>query len=256
MSDFITANDLDQIVDKNKLIKKEIEEKRDQFYQGPFYSAKNSFPQLGLSLLKERGLIQLPISDKYWNGAIFVQEGKIIPVINTAQIRANQYFTIWHEVYHLIFDKIETTHQISILGSLQERSADLFAAKILLNGLETYYASLSECSFEDKVYYCMDYFQVPYKAVLISLYEFSDATNNEDLKKYIRKIFDKPSGDLVKEFQRLGLDDGLVRPSNVINVSYLQNLIKQRLNEEPDLQYHQENEQFLNHILTKIRGEK
>ena len=254
MSDYITSDRLDEIVQKNKAIKKEIDNKVNAFYQGPFYRCNHSFPQLGLDLLKERGLIQLPIDDNFWNGAIFVQEGKIIPVINTAQIRANQYFTIWHEIYHLIIEKIETTHSISIFGSMQERQADCFAARVLLNNIESYYSNLAEDSFEDKIYCCMDYFQVPYKAVLISLYEFADATNNPNLKDQIKAVFDKPTRDFTKEFQRLGLDDSLVKPSNVINVSYLENMINDKIKEEPDKEYHQDSKQFFESIMAKIKG--
>ena len=55
----------------------------------------------------------MPIEDKYWSGAIYVKEGKIIPVINTALPRANQYFAAWHEIYHLLFDKVSFDHIIA-----------------------------------------------------------------------------------------------------------------------------------------------
>ena len=38
-----------------------------------------SGPQLALLILQGFGLIQMPIEDKFWSGAIFVKSGKRIP---------------------------------------------------------------------------------------------------------------------------------------------------------------------------------
>ena len=64
----------------------------------------SSSNQLAMQILKLYGLVQMPLDNQYWSGAIFVKKGKKIPVINTALPRANQYFTAWHEIYHLIYD--------------------------------------------------------------------------------------------------------------------------------------------------------
>ncbi len=89
-------------------------------------------------------MIQMPIEDKYWSGAIFVKDEKIIPVINTALPRANQYFTAWHEIYHLIFDKVSFDHFIETDNTLEERKAEYFAACMLLNGVDRYFTELPE----------------------------------------------------------------------------------------------------------------
>lgn len=39
-----------------------------------------------------------------------ISYGKRIPLINTALPRANQYFTAWHEIYHLLFDEVSFDH--------------------------------------------------------------------------------------------------------------------------------------------------
>ena len=55
-------------------------------------------------------------------------------------------------------------------------------------------------------------------------------------KKYLQ--FD----DLPNRFRRLGLDDSLVCPSNVVNTSSLQEKIKRTRDENPELRYHEDNE--------------
>lgn len=54
-------------------------------------------------------------------------------------------------------------------------------------------------------------------------------------------------------FQMLGLDDSLVKPSYVINVSSLQERIRSRKTASPELRYHEENEAFLAGIIKEIR---
>lgn len=53
--------------------------------------------KLSFQILKDKGLIQLPIEYKFGGGAIYKKENKRIPVLNTAQPRVYQYFVAWHE---------------------------------------------------------------------------------------------------------------------------------------------------------------
>lgn len=59
-------------------------------------------------------------------------------------------------------------------------------------------------------------FQVPYKAVLLSLYEYALKNENEELKRKIKSVFDLRFDNIPQRFRSLGLDDSLVVPSNVI----------------------------------------
>ena len=101
MSELITAQNLELVIEKNHEIKEEVLAQAIRLQTNPSIMKVASAPQLALLILQGFGLIQMPIEDKYWSGAIFVKDKKIIPVINTALPRANQYFTAWHEIYHL-----------------------------------------------------------------------------------------------------------------------------------------------------------
>ena len=103
MSEWITAENIDQVIQKNKEIKEEVLSEVLTFQRNQMAGRVVSMQQLAWMILEEFGLVQMPIEDKFWSGAIYVKDGKIIPVINTAQPRANQYFTAWHEIYHLLF---------------------------------------------------------------------------------------------------------------------------------------------------------
>ena len=171
MSELITAQNLELVIKKNQEIKKEVLSQAIRLQTNPSVMKVASAPQHPLLILQGFGLIQMPIEDKFWSGAIFVKDEKIIPVINTALPRAKQYFTAWHEIYHLIFDKVSFDHFIETDNTLEERKAEYFAACMLLNGVERYFTELPEMEFDSKIFHCMSTFQAPNKAVLLSLYE-------------------------------------------------------------------------------------
>lgn len=252
MSELITAENIDLVIKKNCETKDEVLAQAIKLQTNPTIMKVASAPQLALLILQRFGLVQMPIEDKFWSGAIFVKDGKNIPVLNTALPRANQYFAAWHEIYHLIFDRVSFDHFIETDNTLEERKAECFAACMLLNGVDRYFTELPEIDFVSKIFRCMATFQAPYKAVLVSLYEYAVRSENEKLSCRIKEVFDLQFDDLPDRFRRLGLDDSLVTPSYVINMSSLQERIKKSKDANPELNYHKDNEEFLVNIMTEI----
>lgn len=252
MSELITADNIDLVIKKNNEIRDEVIEQTTKLQMNPAIMKVASRPQLALLILQGFGLVQMPIEDKFWSGAIFVKDGKRIPVINTALPRANQYFAAWHEIYHLIFDKVSFNHFIEKDNMMEERKAEYFAASMLLNGVDRYFMELSEMDFVSKIFLCMSAFQAPYKAVLVSLYECAIQSENVILENGIKEVFDLEFDDMPQRFQSLGLDDSLVKPSYVINVASLQEKIKKSKNMNPEIYYHKDNEEFLIRIMKEI----
>ena len=99
----------------------------------------------------------------------------------------------------------------------------------------------------------MNCFQAPYKAVLISLYESAVKSNNLIIADEIKENFDIQIDDISQKFKDLGLDDSLVKPSYVINVSSLQQKIEKEIWSEPEIEYHKDNEIFLENILREFK---
>lgn len=252
MSELITSANIDAVIEKNIYIEPEISKQVFAIQTNQSIMKVAYIPQLALIILKSFGLVQLPIDDQFFSGAIYVKEGKMIPVINTALPRANQYFAAWHEVYHLIFDKVSLDHYIEADNTIEERKAECFAAHMLLSGLEQYYNELTDEDFLSKVFYCMSAFQAPYKAILIALYEYALKSENEELKRKIKSVFDLRFDNMAERFQSLGLDDSLVLPSNVINMAPLQDKIRLKEKENPELSYHRDNEDYLKNIIKEI----
>lgn len=253
MSERITAANLDEVIKKNEEVRTQIMKNVSLIWSCHNPMQINSPIQLALQILKSYGLIQLPIDNQYLSGAIFIRDGKKIPLINTALPRANQYFTAWHEIYHLLFDNISFDHLIEAETLMEERKAECFAALMLLGNLMPYFNGLRDMDFQSKIFQCMNVFQVPYKAVLISLYEEAVKNRNMEIAEAVRDNFDIQIDDMVHKFRDLGLDDSLVRPSYVINVSLLQDKISKTICSEPEVGYHRDNEMFLKNVLNEFK---
>ena len=128
MSERITAANLDEVIKRNEVIEEQMKQSASLIWSKYNPMQINSPIQLALQILRPYGLIQLPIDNHYLSGAIFVRDGKRIPLINTALPRANQYFTAWHEIYHLLFDEVSFDHLIESEILMEERKAEYFAA--------------------------------------------------------------------------------------------------------------------------------
>ncbi|SES80984.1 hypothetical protein SAMN03080614_100931 [Anaerobranca gottschalkii DSM 13577] len=229
MSELITSNNLEQVVEKNNLIKDDILRLINDFIVRFNKSRVMGQDKLSFSVLRENHLIQIPIDDEYWGGAIITKGSIKIPVINTAQPRVYQYFVAWHEIYHLFYDPNlrEATHNIAVDMDLNERRADYFAAKMIFGNLYDYYYSLDDEDFIDRIIKCMDVFKAPYKAVLIELFEEAVTKYNDlDLKEKILANFDNKPKSLVQKFIDLELDAELVKPSYVISLGGLEKKIQ------------------------------
>ena len=88
MSELITAQNLELVVKKNLEIKEEVFAQAMRLQINSSIMKVASAPQLALLILQGFGLIQMPIEDKFWSGAIFVKDGKVLfqEQINISQL--------------------------------------------------------------------------------------------------------------------------------------------------------------------------
>jgi len=89
MSEKIKADNLDEVVKKNMEIHDDIMKRVFIIHEKWNSMRISSSDQLAMQILKTYGLIQMPLDNRYWSGAIYIKNGRKIPVINTAQPRAN-----------------------------------------------------------------------------------------------------------------------------------------------------------------------
>lgn len=253
MSKKITAANLNKVIIQNQAVKSDIQQKVMEIRINCNPLQLNSASQLPLQILKPYGLLQVPIDNPHWSGAIFVKDTKQIPVINTAQPRATQNFTAWQEIYHLLYGNITSDHVIDTELYIEEQNAAYFAMQMLHGNLMTCYAELPEMDFLQKVFHCMYIFQSPYKAILVSLYEAAKQTGNQTMAQEIIQHFDIEPENLSEQFWELGLDDSVVQPSFVVNCGNLQERIAAKIRNEPELKYNRYNAEYLRELMKKMR---
>lgn len=259
MSEYITADNLDKVIEENKKIRNEIDSLQRDFFTNHNKSRILGEDKLAFETLKKsHTFLQIPIPDEYYGGAIIVRGNIKIPLINTSQPRVYQYFVAWHEVYHLLYDDNLTkgNHVVKVEEmELNERKADYFAAKMLLGDVYKYYYSLEEDNFISKIARCIDVFKAPYKAVLIELYEQAALYSDLELKEVVKISFDNKRNNLVDIFMKLELDTDLLKPSNIISFGNLTRKMESLTKKEMDVKYHQANLDFLNVIKRTIKEE-
>jgi hypothetical protein len=247
----ITSEILDKTIEMNEQTTKQVEA-HIQYIEKRLIKWK-SLPveQQALEILKEYHLVEAPIPDENWGGAIRkFGNGSMIPIINTAQPRLYQYFIYWHEVYHLTEQVELDTHkeknyEITAEFDLNERKADYFASQMIFRYMDLYdyFHSLRFDDFLVNMAHCMKSFKAPYKAILIELYQIAKKNRNEQLQSQIKHYFDQRL--TIKEwsaiFQEYSLDDTLIKPSLVINLSSIKQVIKNAINQHPDVELYKDN---------------
>lgn len=220
----ITSNNLDDTIKINQQIHHETQNHLKYMHRFLAKYEIHSPEKLGLQILKDNYLIQIPIPDLDWGGAIReLPNGRKVPVINTAQPRLYQYFIYWHEIYHLTED-LSNSHEISAEFDLIERKADYFASQMLISkDLYKYFLDIKNPDFVCKVAICMDTFKAPYKAILIQLYESAIEYENKKLQEQIKLNFDTPFDvqSWIDIFRTLSLDENLVKPSYIVDFGLL-----------------------------------
>lgn len=248
----ITSENLSQTIKINKEIKREIEDIINVVETRYKKIRILSSEKQALQILKDHYFIQVPIPDEDWGGAIreLPNNAKIF-IINTAQPRIYQYFIYWHEIYHLIAGvEEEKSHFIFTEFDLNERKADYFASQMLLGSdvYEYYYQLSDSLTFIEKIMYCIDMFKAPYKAILIQLYESADLFENKKLIQQIEEHFDVKltQAELEELFEKLALDVTLIQPSNIIDLSILQEKISEKHQDNKEVEMYKEHEEFIN----------
>lgn len=257
----ITGQNLDETVKLNTEINREVKEQIKYLEKYLKRLRINSTEKQAIQILKEHNLIQVPIPDLDWGGAIYeLPNGQKVPVINTAQPRLYQYFICWHEVYHLTEEsKQNLTHNISTEFDLTERKADYFASQMLIgNDLYPYYRDLKNDEFSSRIAQCMDIFKAPYKAILIQLYEEAIRFKDSLLQSEIRTCFDLKldQKQWEEKFKELSLDDSLVKPTGIIDFGKLKKVIEEKTSQHSDVELYSENMDFLLALEKKLRDTK
>ncbi|MCK8816742.1 ImmA/IrrE family metallo-endopeptidase [Natroniella sulfidigena] len=169
-------------------------------------------------VVEEKGnLIKFPIADEELSGFICEYKGEVFVYINTYLPLDKQIFAAGHELYHLIKTSNEENELLKskelacekdvTVKNLNDSKANLFSA-LLLVPVEALQKELTLMNVQSAkeltllhIIKLMDAFAVPYKTIVIRLYEI-DFINKEQAEEWLEIEDRNPDGGVLFEIKK------------------------------------------------------
>ena len=178
-----------------------------------FHIIENYVFQQGMQM----ELFRFPFGDDDFCACTFIREGRVFVVINSAMPLAKQIFAAAHELYHLYnyFEDYDPAYQQrgSILDSatvdedttkLEDMEANAFAglvlapSRLLQEQIEIYQIRRENMGTRE-VLMLMEIFAIPYKAIILRLFE-EKLIGEDD----VRRLFRIPEKDIRDQINLTG----------------------------------------------------
>lgn len=189
-------------------------------------------------IMKEIGMkldvliIEIPMKDSDF-GACFLETlyNKYL-LLNSNQPKSKMYFSFCHDIYHIlkgtpnyINEKREVHFNQNYLNNENENKANLFAVNLLMPELElkkmyNLYTNDSK-SIEITIIKLMNYFNSPFIAVIIRLYELRILNEISDIKI----LLEYDDNKIESLFDKLWLDKEILRPTMKDEMEYVKELL-------------------------------
>ena len=214
---------------------------------------REATPMTAFEYLGESGLIRLPVDAPSFGGGIFEHRKVQVPFLNTAVPRIQEIFNSYVMLYHILYNDVKTPYTIENRFTQEDWKAQFFACGMLVQAPLRKFDDSPYTSFSDRILSLMNFYHVPYRAVLIALYEDCLFHERAEVRHDIESAFDSDPSDLVSRFDILGLDSSLVSPSNIINAVFLERRIRDSIDDDPDIDTHRFNLEFFNETVSKCR---
>lgn len=185
------------IIIKNREYEESVKETLKEFYDRVQWSG--DIPKIMKEIGKKLDalIVEIPMKDSDF-GACYLETGysKYL-LLNSNQPRNKMYFSFCHDIYHILSgapDYINELREVHFnqdyLSNENEGKANLFAANLLMPELEfkkmyEFYTKDNQ-SLDVVIMKLMNYFNSPFAAVLIRLYELAILCDIKDVEKLLQ----------------------------------------------------------------------
>lgn len=163
-------------------------------------------------------LLRFPVKDEDFCALTCIRKGKIFVYVNSWLPLSNQIFAVAHELYHIWCFIEEKNASVLRKGSLlnasamdedvknnEDREANAFAGMLLVSSgalfeqMKIYGISREKQSLEE-IIQLMGIFSVPYKAILLRLYEekYMEMDSVREFLKIRKEVLEKKIGYVVE----------------------------------------------------------
>lgn len=187
-----------------------------------------------LFLKKRYVVLEIPFKDKEIGAICYKSDSFGYTFLNSSLPKVNVNFALGHEIYHVFYQSVPFQHKVELylnehyVEHEDELSANLFAGILLMPSpsfTSMFHKFQKEQNSEDSeitiIAKLMSYFEVPYMAVVIRCYELGLLPDGEILKK----MMEFTSADIEKEFTRVWLDSGILKPTKRDDYDRLEQLV-------------------------------
>lgn len=212
---------LRKIIEYSDMNKDDIEAKVKNFYS--FAGMSNDKEVLNIMQIvrpsfQEKGylVLEIPFADEEIGALCYKGDALGYIVLNTSLPKVNVNFTICHELYHVFYQKSKFRTKVEFADEHyyeheEEFAANLFAGMLLMPeaSFRFMYAKFKEESAgdeKDTIIRLMNYYQVPYMAVLIRCYEL----RLPDLDSVTEELMHVERESIRERFIELWLDDSIL----------------------------------------------
>lgn len=164
-------------------------------------------------------VIEIPFKDQEIGALCYRGDSVGYTFLNTSLPKVNVNFALCHEIYNVFYQDAEFEHKLELYMNEQyyeheeELAANLFAGMVLMpeyNFKHMFSKFEKESKREDTTISVlaklMNYYEVPYMAVLIRCYELNLLEAGETLKT----LLDTDKEAIKKEFSRLWLEEDIL----------------------------------------------
>lgn len=224
-----------EIIQNGREYEKEVDEVVEEFQKTVNFNLNGNITKLMKEIAERLGLfmIEIPMKDTDF-GAVFLDSGysKYL-LLNSNQSRCKMYFSFFHDIYHVlrgatnyINERREVHFNNDYLMDENECKANLFAAKLLMPKFEfinmyNLYKS-NNSSLEDITLKLMNYFNSPFVAVLIRLFELDLIDSMEDVIELLNINDEK----LKDKLNKIGISDEILKPTLNDEMEYIFKLLE------------------------------
>lgn len=189
--------------------------------------------QIARTSLKKMGylVLEIPFADKEIGALCYKGDALGYIVLNTSLPKVNLIFALCHELYHVFYQKSSFRTKVEFANSHyyeneEELAANLFAGMLLMpeSGFRNMFSKFKEESAgeeKDTLIRLMNYYQVPYMAVLIRGLELGLLDGGKDLEKIVNVTQDSVRARLVE----LWLDDSILNATKKDDYAHLESMI-------------------------------
>ena len=231
----MNINRLKKIIEYSDTNRVDIAEKVNHFYSMAGMSSKEvrDIMQIARPSFREKGylVLEIPLADKEIGALCYKGDALGYIVINSSLPKVNVNFAICHELYHVFYQEDQFKSKVEFANDHyyeheEEFAANLFAGILLMP--ETSFRSMyrkfideSDGRELDTIFRLMNYYQVPYMAVLIRFYELglSDTNRISEELIYINR-------DMVRDrFVDLWLDDSILEATGKDEYPHLEAMV-------------------------------